>query len=86
MSRTGFRKRLGCILLCLVLLIAGYVAYEVATWPDVARLAAENPATTAWMEMRAAEARTKRMRPRRVQTWVPLTAISPHLTFRSGRR
>jgi monofunctional biosynthetic peptidoglycan transglycosylase len=77
---------LGCILLCLVLLIAGCVAYEVATWPDIARLAAENPATTAWMEMRAAEARAKRMRPRRVQTWVPLTAISPHLTFRSGRR
>jgi monofunctional biosynthetic peptidoglycan transglycosylase len=79
MSRAGFWKRLGCVLLCIALLVACYVVYEAATWPDIARLATENPTTTAWMEMRAAEAGAKGMRPRRVQTWVPLKAISPHL-------
>jgi monofunctional biosynthetic peptidoglycan transglycosylase len=79
MSRAGTWKRLGCVLLCVVLLIAGYVAYEAATWPDVALLATENPTSTAWMEMRAAEARTKGVRPRRLQIWVSLKAVSPHL-------
>jgi monofunctional glycosyltransferase len=79
MSRAGFWQRLGCVLLCIALLVACYVVYEAATWPDIARLATENPTMTAWMEMRAAEAGAKGMRPRRVQTWVPLKAISPHL-------
>jgi len=79
MSRAGFWKLSGWVLLYLALAVAGYVAYEWATWPDVARLATANPTTTAWMEMRAAEARAKGMRPRRAQIWVPLTAISPHL-------
>ena len=83
MSAKGSRKRRRgtwrLVLLCLVLPLSGYVAYEAATWPDVARLAKENPTTTAWMQMRAAEAEAKGMRPRRFQIWVPLKAISPNL-------
>lgn len=79
MSRGRFWRRLGRILFCLALVAAACAGYEWATWPDVARLATENPTTTAWMEMRAAEARAKGERPRRVQVWVPLTSISPSL-------
>lgn len=79
MSRAPFWKRLGRVLLCLSIAVAGYIAYEWATWPDVARLATENPATTSWMEMRASEATAKGLRPRRVQIWVPLSSISSNL-------
>ncbi len=79
MSRGRFWRRLGHVLLVLSLLVAVYVGYEWATWPDVARLAHENPATTAWMEMRAAEAKAKGVRPRRIQIWVPLQSISANL-------
>jgi monofunctional glycosyltransferase len=79
MRRGRFWRRLGRALICIALAVAGYIGYEWATWPDVARLATENPTTTAWMEMRAAEAKAKGSRPRRAQIWVPLTSISPSL-------
>ena len=60
---------------CVVL----YVAYEIATFPDVGKLARENPRTTAWMELRDSEARQKGRKPRRFQVWVPLPQISPNL-------
>ena len=61
------------------------LAWIYVTLPDVRVLARENPKTTAWMEMRAEEARLRHAsagRPRRVrheQRWVPYERISPHL-------
>ncbi len=67
------------VLLAIVIALAGYLGYEAATYPDVARLARENPKSTAWMEMRDREARAKGKKPRRYQVWVPLASIAPNL-------
>lgn len=56
-----------------------WLVYEVATFPRVARLRTENPATTSMIETRLTEARQAGREPRRVQKWVPLEKISPHL-------
>jgi monofunctional glycosyltransferase len=55
------------------------LAYVYVTLPDVRSLAATNPATTAFIELRAAEARRKGRRPARDQRWVRYDRISPHL-------
>jgi monofunctional biosynthetic peptidoglycan transglycosylase len=49
------------------------------TLPDVRALKKSNPATTAFMELRAREARAKGRQPRHLQRWVSYTRISPHL-------
>ena len=65
----------------MVLAAAGFglLAWIYVTLPDVRPLARENPETTAWMEMRAREARAAGRRPRHEQRWVPYARISPHL-------
>jgi monofunctional biosynthetic peptidoglycan transglycosylase len=55
------------------------VAYMYLTLPDVRGLAAANPTTTAFMELRAREAEAEGREARRVHTWVPYRRISPHL-------
>jgi monofunctional biosynthetic peptidoglycan transglycosylase len=67
------------LLLLACVLATGFVAYEVATFPRVSALARENPRSTAWMELRDAEARAQGKKPRRYQVWTPLSGISPHL-------
>jgi monofunctional biosynthetic peptidoglycan transglycosylase len=67
------------LLLGTLLALGAYLVYEIFTFPRVASLAKENPATTAMMELRDAEARAKGKRPRRIQTWMPLNTISPNL-------
>ena len=57
----------------------GWIAFAYLTLPDVRTLAHENPATTAFIELRAHEARAEGKAPRRVQRWVPYSRISPHL-------
>jgi len=57
----------------------GVVAYVYVTLPDVRSLATANPTTTAFMELRAREARAQGRPIRRVQQWVPYTRISQHL-------
>ncbi len=57
----------------------GVLAYSYLTLPDVRSLAATNPTTTAFMEIRADEARRAGKPPRRVQRWVPYSRISPSL-------
>jgi monofunctional glycosyltransferase len=59
--------------------VSAFLVYEIITFPNVAKLAVENPKSTAWMDLRDAEAREKGKTPRRSQTWVPLNSISPHL-------
>ncbi len=67
------------VALLIVLLLGLYVAFEALTFPRVEGLVKTNPGPTAWMEMREAEARANGKRPRRMQIWVPLASISPHL-------
>ena len=55
------------------------VAYLYLTLPDVRVLRETNPPTTAFIELRAREARAKRQEPRRVQRWVKYERISSHL-------
>jgi monofunctional biosynthetic peptidoglycan transglycosylase len=55
------------------------LAYIYLTLPDVRVLAHTNPESTAWMEMRAAEAARDGKSTRRVQQWVPYSRISQNL-------
>jgi len=54
-------------------------AYVYLTVPDVRGLRTTNPTTTAFMELRAREARAKGQQPRRVYRWVNYRNISPDL-------
>jgi len=56
-----------------------YAAFIYLTLPDVRSLRTTNPETTAFMELRAREARAKGTAPRKVQRWVPYGRISPNL-------
>jgi len=55
------------------------VAYTWITTPDVRPLKHQNPKTTAFMEIRADEARAAGKPLRAAQDWVTLDRISPHL-------
>ena len=57
-----------------------YLSYVYLTLPDVRQLVTANPPTTAFMELRAREARAQGKEPRRVQRWVSYRRISPNLT------
>ena len=65
----------------LVLAAAGFavVAYVYLTLPDVRVLAKTNPTTTAFMELRAAEAASEGRTVRHVHLWVPYARISQNL-------
>jgi monofunctional biosynthetic peptidoglycan transglycosylase len=69
------KKLLGGLLIAL----AAYLVFEVATYPNVAKLAHENPRSTALMGIREREAAAAGRKARRLQTWVSLGSISPHL-------
>lgn len=55
------------------------MAYVYLTLPDVRGLATANPATTAFMELRAREAAREGHALRHVQHWIPYARISQHL-------
>ena len=58
----------------------GYIAYIYLTLPDVRPLAKENPKTTAFMEIRKAEARRAGQEKFTIrQQWIPYQRISPNL-------
>jgi monofunctional biosynthetic peptidoglycan transglycosylase len=56
-----------------------YLAYVYLTLPDVRPLIKTNPPTTAFIEIRAAEARSAGKPVRRVQRWVSYERMSSHL-------
>jgi monofunctional biosynthetic peptidoglycan transglycosylase len=56
------------------------LCYVYLTLPDVRSLRTSNPATTAFIELRAREARAKGKTPRRIQQWVSYKNISRNLT------
>jgi monofunctional biosynthetic peptidoglycan transglycosylase len=60
-------------------LLFGAVIAVYLTLPDVRILARANPTTTAYMQLRAAEAEAEGRKVRRVHQWVPYRRISPHL-------
>ena len=57
----------------------GYIAFLYLTLPDVRELRTKNFESTAFMDLRAREARAEGRKPRRVHQWVPYNRISPHL-------
>lgn len=71
--------RVGRILVALAGVGFAYAAYVYLTLPDVRPLRTSPPETTAFMELRAREARARADQPRRVQQWVPYSRISPQL-------
>ena len=56
-----------------------YAAFIYLTLPDVRSLRTTNPQTTAFMQLRAREARAKSAEPKQVQRWVPYSRISGQL-------
>lgn len=69
-------KRITVILL---LVIAAWIGWEWATFPDVARLAKEPPESTSFMERRKKELRSKGESDELQRTWVSYERISPAL-------
>jgi monofunctional biosynthetic peptidoglycan transglycosylase len=58
----------------------GIVIYLYLTLPDIRPLRSTNPAATAFMDLRAREARAAGKTPRRVQQWIAYRRVSPSLT------
>ncbi len=61
------------------LLLAAVLVYELLTWPDVERLAAENPETTAFIERYRERRRAAGENDAVAWRWVSWDRISPHL-------
>jgi monofunctional glycosyltransferase len=57
----------------------GVLVYAYLTLPDVRPLRTTNPSSTAFIDLRAHEARARGQAPRRLQIWVPYGAISRDL-------
>jgi monofunctional glycosyltransferase len=72
-------RRIGRILGAAAAFGFGYFIYLYLTVPDVRDLRTHNPETTAFMDLRAAEARAEGREPKRVQKWIPYSRISPNL-------
>jgi monofunctional biosynthetic peptidoglycan transglycosylase len=77
-SRSIFRT-IGRGIAIAALLGFGYVAYIYLTLPDVRPLAKENPKTTAFMQLRIAEAQEAGRKFSIRHQWVPYSRISPLL-------
>ena len=73
-------RRIAKAIAILAVLGFGYVAYIYLTLPDVRPLAKENPRTSAFMEIRKAEARRDGREKFSIrQQWIPYQRISPSL-------
>lgn len=72
-------RRVRRVLVAIPAILFGCAAYVYLTIPDVRPLRTTNPPSTAFMELRAREARMNGEKPRRVQRWVPYSRISPQL-------
>lgn len=72
-------RKIGRALLVVLAIAFGSAAYMYLTLPDVRPLRTRNPDTTAFIELRARQARARGEQPRRVQRWVPYARISYHL-------
>src|SRR3954469_12010740 len=73
------RRRAAEIVIGLAAASFALLAYVFLTLPDVRLLAAKNPSTTAFIELRRDEAIADGRHARRIQRWVRYEAISPSL-------
>ena len=62
-----------------LLALAAWLVWEVATWPDVGRLARERPASTAFIDEYRTAQRAKGRPDRVAWTWTPYATISADL-------
>ena len=74
-----FLRRASRVFAALAGLLFVYASYIFLTLPDVRVLRTSNPKTTAFIELRAREARQRGQQPRRLQQWVPYSRMSPNL-------
>ena len=72
-------RTFGRAILALVAVGFGCAAFIYLTLPDVRRLRTSNPESTAFIDLRAREARARGEEPRRIQRWVDYARISPNL-------
>jgi len=72
-------KTVKAVALAVFAFLVLWLVYELATFPNVAKLRDNNPQTTAVIEQRAEEARANGQEPKRLQIWLPLERISPNL-------
>jgi monofunctional biosynthetic peptidoglycan transglycosylase len=79
MAKRGILRKLGRGVAAMLGVGFAYAAFVYLTLPDVRPLRTSNPETTAFMELRAREARAKGAEPKKVQRWVPYRRISPNL-------
>ena len=78
-AKRGRWRQASRFILGLAALGFAYVAYTYLTLPDVRPLAKTNPTTTAFMELRIAEANAAGRKFTIRQTWVPYNQISSNL-------
>jgi len=76
---TGWLNRVVRWAVAAVAVLFAYLIYLYLALPDVRTLRAVNPDTTAFIELRAAEARAAGRSPRRLHHWVAYGRISPDL-------
>ena len=72
-------RRFGRAIAAIAAFVFLYIAFLYLTLPDVRDLRTKNLESTAFMDLRAREARADGRKPRRVHQWVAYTRISPHL-------
>jgi len=72
-------RRFGRALAAIAAFGFGYIAFLYLTLPDVRELRTRNLQSTAFMDLRAREARAEGREPQRLHRWVPYNRISPHL-------
>ena len=72
-------RRFGRVVAAIAAFGFGYIAFLYLTLPDVRELRTRNLRSTAFMDLRAREARAEGREPQRLHRWVPYTRISPHL-------
>jgi monofunctional glycosyltransferase len=72
-------RKTGRVIAATAAVVFGYFCFLYLTVPDVRVLRTHNPQTTAFIELRAREARAQGREPKRVQQWIPYARISQHL-------
>jgi monofunctional biosynthetic peptidoglycan transglycosylase len=72
-------RTVGRVAIAAPAVVFAFLIYLYLTLPDVRPLKKENPPTTAFMELRAREARENGRTPKRVQRWVSARQIAPSL-------
>jgi monofunctional biosynthetic peptidoglycan transglycosylase len=73
-------RRAGRAVLALLAIGFGCAAFIYLTLPDVRPLRTSNPESTAFIDLRAREARARGAQPKRMQRWLPYARISANLT------